>query len=288
MLPKLSRFARMAIAALLLFGAIAIFIRENWVIEVVNVDITIDILPPEFDGFTIGQLTDLHGRKLNCNWVRKQLSGAGVDIITLTGDYVRRDVHDMEGLEPLLALLPEIAPTYAVNGNHDWAAGWDKIAAILQKHGIRVLEDEYVTLQRGDAQLLLSGVSYPYSSTADLAAALPSSQWPLVLLTHSPQIFADYPSNMLMGWQERELWGELLARPNLTLVGHTHGGQIKLPFIGAVTTASGELFPRRHVQGLSREAGGWLYISRGLGYTGIPLRFLSRPELTIVTLRKAK
>ena len=122
-------------------------------IEVVNVDITIDILPPEFDGFTIGQLTDLHGRKLNCNWVRKQLSGAGVDIITLTGDYVRRDVHDMEGLEPLLALLPEIAPTYAVNGNHDWAAGWDKIAAILQKHGIRVLEDEYVTLQRGDAQL---------------------------------------------------------------------------------------------------------------------------------------
>ena len=76
------------------------------------------------------------------------------------------------------------------------------------------------------------------------------------------------------------------GRPNLTLVAHAHGGQIKLPFIGAVTTASGE-----HRVGMCRliTRSWWLALYlRGLGYTGIPLRFLSRPELTIVTLRKAK
>ncbi len=73
---------------------------------------------------------------------------------------------------------------------------------------------------------------------------------------------------------------------SLTLTGHTHGGQIKLPFIGALTTASGRLFPGTHIEGLSREGEGWLYISRGIGQGGlIPFRFLSRREVSIITLR---
>jgi len=74
----------------------------------------------------------------------------------------------------------------------------------------------------------------------------------------------------------------------LTLAGHTHGGQVKLPFLGAVTTASGRLFPPSHVEGLSREGDGWLYINRGLGQGGLAFRFLSRREVTIVTLRRAQ
>jgi predicted MPP superfamily phosphohydrolase len=77
-----------------------------------------------------------------------------------------------------------------------------------------------------------------------------------------------------------------LDRVSLTLAGHTHGGQVKLPFLGAVTTASGRLFPPSHVEGLSREGDGWLYINRGLGQGGLAFRFLSRREVTIITLRQ--
>jgi predicted MPP superfamily phosphohydrolase len=99
----------------------------------------------------------------------------------------------------------------------------------------------------------------------------------VVLLAHAPTWF--------------EPWNAATAPPNLhllslTLAGHTHGGQIKLPLIGAVTTASGRLFPPSHVEGLYREGDGWLYINRGLGQGHLGFRFRSRREVTIVTLRR--
>lgn len=292
----MQRRRRLAMTSLLLFLPIiifAIYLLENRVIDVVEIEIPINGLAADLDGFKIAQLSDLHGRHLNTHWVKTQLTKANVDAIALTGDYVRRaDLDSMAKLEPLLSILPLIAPTYAVSGNHDIAAGWPQIATQLEQKGITVLDDTYTTLTRGDGQLVLAGISYPHDSLSNLEQAMPSTTEPIVLLAHSPRLFmqermVNYLGEPVMKREEMIKCAKLAERPALTLVGHTHGGQVKLPLIGAVTTASGELFPRQHIEGLSWEGSGWLYISRGLGYTGLPLRFLSRPELTIITLRLA-
>lgn len=293
----MQRRRRLAMTSLLLFLPIiisAIYLLENKVIEVVEIEVPINGLAADLDGFRIAQLSDLHGRRLDTHWIKKQLNKANVDIIALTGDYVRgAEPATVAKLQPLFNLLPKIAPTYAVSGNHDMAAGWPQIATQLKQQGITVLDDTYTTITRGDAQLVLAGISYPHHSLSNLEQAIPSTAEPIVLLAHSPRLFmqeriVNYLGEPVMKREEMIACAELAERPALTLVGHTHGGQIKLPLIGAVTTASGELFPRQHIEGLSWEGSGWLYISRGLGYTGLPLRFLSRPELTIITLRQAE
>jgi len=274
------------ILGLLLLAIIGIYVWENHIIDVAEVEVPIKGLAADIDGMRIALFSDLHGRPLNVGWVENLLLRHDVDLIALTGDYVRgRDVGSLARLGPLLKLLPQIAPTYAICGNHDRAAGWDEIKALLEQHGISVLDNSYTYITRGAAQLILAGLSYPYDSIADLQRTLPLSADTIVLLTHSPQVFR--PEHLIMMETERTLWQELMQRPSLTLVGHTHGGQIKLPLLGAVTTASGQLFPQEHVEGLSWEGSGWLYISRGLGYTGMQMRFLSRPEIAIITLRGA-
>ena len=283
-----------AALSLLAIAAVCIYYRENLIIEVVEVNVPIHGLPAAFDGFRIAQLSDLHGRKLNEGWIEEQLTAAGLDMIALTGDYVRHNnSSDMSRLAPLLATVPQIAPTFAVSGNHDIAAGWASIAAELRQHGVTVLDNAYTTIARGDARLALAGLACPYDSLANLSRAIPADAGPVILLTHSPQVYTqhlavDYLGEPLIGHPNVAAWANLIERPALTLAGHTHGGQVKLPFIGAVTTATGQLFPSKHIEGLSWEGSGWLYISRGLGYTGLPLRFLSRPELTIITLKQAE
>lgn len=281
------------ILVLLIVIISGIFILENKLIEVVAIDVPVAGLASDLDGFKIAQLSDLHGRRLNVDWVREQLLNAKVDAIALTGDYVRGvDLADMKQLEPLLNMLPQIAPTFAVSGNHDVAAGWSQIAADLREHGITVLDDTHTHLAIGDAEIILVGTSYPHDSLQKLAKAIPVTDKPILLLAHSPSLFmqrqgVNYLGEPVMNDATLNAWTELVGRPALTLVGHTHGGQIKLPLLGPLTTASGELFPRHYIEGLSWEGDGWLYISRGLGYTGLQVRFLSRPELTIITLKKS-
>ena len=155
---------------------------------------------------------------------------------------------------------------------------WPYIARRLRETGVRVLENSHVRINQGDGEIILAGVSDPYTGHGRLTQALPpQDDTVIVLLAHAPTWF--------------EPWNAAKAPPSLhrislTLAGHTHGGQIKLPFLGAVTTASGRLFPPTHVEGLSREGDGWLYINRGLGQGGLALRFLSRREVTIITLRQ--
>lgn len=275
---------------LLLASIIGIYVWENKVIEVVEIEVPVAGLAADLDGFRIAQISDLHGRILNPQWLEQKLTKTRIDAIALTGDYIRGvDLADMAKLEPLLQLLPQIAPTFAVSGNHDVAAGWRQIAEHFSQTGITVLNNAYITLSKGDAQLVLAGLAYPHESLSNLKRTLPATEDTIVLLAHSPRVFmqgqvvndaAAMPPSQLAAWQE------LMQRPALTMVGHTHGGQVKLPLLGPVTTATGQLFPKQYIEGLSWEGDGWLYISRGLGYTGLQLRFLSRPELTVFTLKQ--
>jgi predicted MPP superfamily phosphohydrolase len=270
----------MFITAFLLMAIIAGWIVwETVALSVEYVEIPIEGLPPEFDGFRIAQVSDLHGMRFDPAGQEAQaIIQAGVDLIVTTGDYVHRNnIDGINRIFPFMQTLVKIAPVYAVSGNHDHWTDWPYIAGRLREAGVTVLENSHVRIKRGAGEIILAGVSDPYTGHGSLNKALPvQADTVIVLLAHAPTWF--------------EPWNAATApaslhRVSLTLAGHTHGGQIKLPFLGAVTTASGRLFPPSHVEGLSREGDGWLYINRGLGQGGLAVRFLARREVTIITLK---
>ena len=261
---------------------------ETYAPDVEYVEIPISGLPAEFDGFRIAQISDLHGRRMNpAGREVRAIRAAGVDIVAVTGDFVTGKAADLDCNLPFLQELAAVAPLYAVSGNHDYWTDWPYIAGRLRETGIAVLENAHVRLSQGDAEIILAGVCDPFTGRDDLGRALPKeSDTVVLLLAHAPTWFAPVDQAGAGGGPPVADRQPLLDRISLTLAGHTHGGQIKLPLLGAVTTASGRLFPRTHVEGLSREGNGWLYINRGLGHVYLPVRFLARPEVTVITLRR--
>ncbi len=268
------------IAAVLLIVALGSWIVwETVTLSVEYVDVPIEGLPPEFDGFRIAQVGDLHGKRFDpAGREAQSIREAGVDLIAATGDFVHRNsIADIDRILPFMQALIEIAPVYAVSGNHDHWTDWPYIATRLRGVGVNVLDNSHVRISRGAGEIILVGVSDPYTGHGSLAQALPAQDDAvIVLLAHAPTWFEPWNADKAPA---------KLNLVSLTLAGHTHGGQVKLPFLGAVTTASGRLFPPSHVEGLSREGNGWLYINRGLGQGGVGIRFLSRREVTIITLR---
>lgn len=254
---------------------------ETAALSVEYVEVPIEGLPPEFDGFRIAQVSDLHGNRLNPRGREvKAIKEAGVDLIAATGDYVHRHRKKIERVLPFMEALVGIAPVYAVSGNHEHWTDWPYIAKRLRKTGVTVLENSYVRINRNEGEIILAGVSDPHTGHGCLIQALPAKvDTVVVLLAHAPTWFEPWNAATAP---------ETLKYVSLTLVGHTHGGQFRLPLLGAVTTASGRFFPPSHVEGLSREGNGWLYINRGLGQGWPAVRFLSRREVTIITLRQAQ
>ena len=261
-------------------------ISDTFFIKMEHIEIPLPALPPVFDGLRILQLSDLHGRRLPGDGkLAQEIKAANPDLIVLTGDYVKRKAEEIDNYYSLLEAMAAIAPVYAVSGNHDYWAGWELVAGKLQKAGITVLDNRHVKIQKEGQELILAGVSDPHTGHDHLPSALPPViDAPVILLAHAPTWFVRRQENdsLTVLRAEDALWENVA----LILTGHTHGGQIKLPFVGPVTTASGRLFPRDYIEGLSREGNIWLYISRGIGQSGIiPLRFLSPAEMTLITLR---
>jgi predicted MPP superfamily phosphohydrolase len=253
---------------------------ETVALSVEYVEVPIDGLPPQFDGFRIAQVSDLHGKRLDPTGREVQaITEAGVDLIAATGDFVHRNnIEGINRIQPFMQALVEIAPVYAVSGNHDHWTDWPYIARRLRDIGVIVLENSHVRIRRGAGEIILAGVSDPYTGHGSLTQALPAQDDAvIVLLAHAPTWFEPWNADTAPA---------RLNLVSLTMAGHTHGGQVKLPFLGAVTTASGRLFPPSHVEGLSREGNGWLYINRGVAKGGMAFRFLSRREVTVITLKQ--
>lgn len=258
---------------------------EPYRIEVVRPTIEIPDLPEQLDGLTICHLSDLHigaFRRLE-KALSFRLSEIEVDLCLISGDLL----HSASGFEPLSKALSGLKTRhgiYAVPGNaeHDpWAAGLPVVER-LEEQGIRMLVNRAERLSIREVEIAVAGVDDPYLGFDDPEKALAGtgSAGLRILLAHSPDIVKD-------------LGAEL---PDLALCGHTHGGQIRLPFAGAVWLHS------RH-SGLAISDGLYgpdtlsdiagrdltnlhMYVSRGLGGSGIRARFMCRPEVTVITLRK--
>jgi predicted MPP superfamily phosphohydrolase len=270
----ISRGGALGAAGVATAGALWGGLRHRHDIAVTELDVFVDGLPPHLEGLTLVQLTDLHigiftGRAelLRLVELTRRLDA---DHVVITGDIVDYSpAHIPEGMA-LLSRVRARHGTYAVLGNHDHYAGPRRVYDGLRRAGITPLVNGAVRLTGGAREgIVLAGVDdvmAPRLGTGrgpDLELALrgqPDDE-PLVLLAHNPICF-DIP---------------MRRRPALQLSGHTHGGQINPG--GAMR---GLL---RYVAGrYTREGGGEMYVSRGIGVTGPPVRFAASPEVVRVTL----
>ncbi len=252
--------------------------------EVTRLDVFLSDLPPGFDGLRIAHLTDLHaGPLVSASLLRRWRTMAErerPELLLFTGDFVDSLPQEIEPLLEAFRDFPAPLGRFAILGNHDYFTDPRPIWEALERSGIRCLENRHALLERNGERVVLFGLQDPMARDGrfqgirfgpgpmpqEVAQALPPGLWRMGMVHR--------PSNWNLA---RE------AGARFTLAGHTHGGQINLiPGVNSATM----LGPFTH--GLYSLEGRSLYVSRGLGVVGIPLRIAAAPELAILTLRRAE
>jgi len=238
-------------------------------------DVFIRDLPPSFENFRITQLTDIHhSRILGISEVQRVVSLAQQtrpDMFVLTGDYSTTYRRYIEPCAEALAALSAPEGVWAVLGNHDHYTDPELTTRALERNHIAVLNNAHTTLRRGPDSLQLSGIDDWTWNATDWSRAFSGldAKTPTILLSHQPRVL-DF---------------EETRNVALILSGHTHGGQLKFPFLGAPA----RLFTDdlKYARGLFRRGETQLYVSSGTGVIGLPLRFGVRPEIAVLRLRRA-
>jgi uncharacterized protein len=271
---KLRLFQKIGLALSLLLLAVYYVhdLEPSWV-EVRNVSMPLPHLATEFSGYRIVQLSDIHAdRWMTAQRIRKIVERVNLmhpDLVVLTGDFVTRNAPRFASNLTVLNALRPVDRTLAILGNHDVWTDPALIQKTLETAGIPVLNNRVVTLNRPSAQLHIAGVGDVWAQRDrldEVLAALPSTG-AAILLAHEPD-FADTSA--------------ATGRFDLQLSGHSHGGQIHVPFMKRVLPPLAYKYPLGQYQ-----VGSMIqYTNRGLGSSGIPIRFNCRPEITIFTLQK--
>ncbi|MEJ7811988.1 MAG: metallophosphoesterase [Gemmatimonadaceae bacterium] len=266
----------------MILHAVAIAPRQ---LRVTDVDAPISGLPAEFDGYTIGILSDLHQAALpgpsHTRRAMEAVMRARPDLIALLGDFgvsfkvapaLSRAFYQpgMRTLAPMIRSLSAPDGVVAVLGNHDYYYDAAAVRQWLASLGVRVMVNECRLLERGGARLALGAVDDAKEGSVDPLAGCGGvpPEVPRIVLSHNPD-------GMLHVTPE--------ARVGLMLSGHTHGGQVILPFIGALVRNSKICGPR-HPRGWVPDSPAPLFVSAGVG-SQIPFRFRCEPDVVIVRLR---
>jgi len=247
----------------------ATLIEPHW-LALERVDVPIPGLPADLDGFTIAQLSDLHRGP----WITQEHIAPAVeltsqqetDLVVLTGDYISRSAEYAPSCAEVLSSLATSGDVLACLGNHEHWTDADAITGALTDGGLTVLRNAAQKVADG---LWVAAVDDVWEQQADLEQALervPTGAT-VVLLAHEP----DYADEVAPD-----------GRVSLQLSGHSHGGQVRLPLIGPPALP---YLAHKYHAGLYQVGGMWLYVNRGVGTLGPPMRFNCRPEVTLLTLR---
>lgn len=249
-----------------------------------RIDLEFPDLPAAFDGFTIAQLSDHHvGPHTPRGHVRRAVravEAARPDLVAHTGDQVDDFVPDADSFLRAFGGLTAPSGVFAVPGNHDVYAGWPAVRQRLEAGGVRVLVNEAHEARRGADSLWIVGTGDPAAAQRFVEAARDAApDVPRALAAVPPAAFVVALAH------NPALWPQLAARGvQLTLSGHTHHGQVSIPALNWCL-ASPFL---RFAMGLYRAGGSVLHISPGTNYWGLPLRLGAWPEVTVLTLRRAR
>jgi predicted MPP superfamily phosphohydrolase len=241
-------------------------------LEVTRHEVFIDDLPLPFDGYRIAFLTDAHVapfvRRAYYDEIAALVRRVEPDLILFGGDFVSFRNH-IPLLADRLAGLSAKDGVYAVLGNHDYWTDAPRVVATLETIGVRFLTNAHATLARDGARLPLAGIDEVYRGAPDLDAAFDGIAVgaPCIAFTHHPDMI-----------------DRVRRRVDLLLCGHTHGGQIRFPFFGAVVVPSKH--EAKYASGFHRLGAVLMYVSRGIGAIP-PVRILCRPEIATFTLRRS-
>jgi uncharacterized protein len=237
-----------------------------------RVEIVLERLPKKLDGFRIIHLSDTHHSPFtNLEHIERAIKVANrlrPDMFILTGDYVSHEKKYIAPVAKALGLLEAEFGTYACLGNHDHWTDADLVVKKFKAAGIRMLVNEGFRFEARGASFWLAGVDDHMVGKTDLAAALRGS-FPdemKLLLAHNPLIF-----------RQATRYGV-----DLTLSGHTHGGQVK------VRDPEKRVLPKRKLSsGLHTRKESQIYITRGIGTVVLPIRYQCPPEISLLELRSA-
>lgn len=268
-------------AGALAVGGLALYAGEgerHW-LEAQQVEIRLQNLPEALRGFRIAHLADFHyGEYSEPTFIRamvERVNNLRPDLVTLAGDFIscgpmvkRISADYAYHCARLLAHL-DSPQKFAVMGNHDVLVSREDVTGALVSEGIPVLHNNAVPIEKDGARLWLAGVADVLCDRPDLEAALPrgrnAASEPLILMAHEP----DY-ADRVVG-----------SGVDLMLSGHTHGGQVRIPFMPLMNLPP---LGKKYVAGRFALGDLQLYVSRGIGTVGVPFRFRCPPEIALITL----
>ncbi len=241
--------------------------------------VTIDIpnWPKELDNLNIVVIGDIHGgsqfideRKLD--QIVKLVNSENPDLVLLLGDYMKGVVGGrVINPEITAGKLAKINADYgkiSVLGNHDWWFNGYRVRKALENSGIKVLENESVKITYNKKSFWISGIADLYDREVyfDKTFEKIHDKNPIIMLSHTPDILPVVPQKV-----------------SLTLAGHVHGGQFRLPFVGPIITPS--LYGSKYSQGLVVEKNKYMFVTNGIGTSILPVRFLCPPEIVVLKLK---
>lgn len=252
-------------------------------IDIVNTTIRITNLPDGFHGFRIVQLSDIHLDEFTepvfLEHVIHRINNLSPDLVLVTGDFVTHGSltfmtsrHAAHRCAELLATL-KAPQTYTVLGNHDVSVSAPLVIDALRSAGVPVLVNQYVPIERSGSRIWLCGTDDAGTSHPDLDLTIPQKpDGPVILMVHEP----DYADTVVQHPRGRLV--------DLMLSGHSHGGQVRVPFYGPlILPPMGQKYVMGHFQFGQMQ----LYVNRGIGSVGLPFRFNCMPEITVHTLQPA-
>jgi hypothetical protein len=236
-------------------------------------------LPEQFRGLRIVQISDFHYAEYTepffLREVVHQVNRLKPDVVLFTGDFVSIGLFSEERTKGFAYKCAEVLSgvecplRYAVLGNHDATFAKDSVIDALAVHKLPLLDNAFEPLERGGKRLWFAGSGDVSYHQMNLDKAVPPASRidgePVILMVHEPDVLP------------------LVARYNVDLMlsGHTHGGQVRFPFLPAMMLPP---LGKDYVEGLFRHGPTQLYVNRGIGTVGVPMRFNCPPEITEITL----
>lgn len=262
---------------LVLFSAYCFF--QNNFLVTSEYTVSDEEIPEGFDGFTLAQVSDFHNThsKILQKDILSELERIKPDIILLTGDYIDCRKTDIPLAVSYAEKLIKIAPVYFSTGNHEaYTEDFPVLERELLSLGVNVLRNSSSEIEKNGEKIYIMGLDDPtmeecedkYATIRETIDNAPyDDSVYTVTLSHRPELFSVYCEKGL----------------DLILSGHAHGGQFRIPFIGGLYIPTEGLFPK-YTEGLHKENGTHMVISRGIGASIFPIRLNNRPELVTVTL----